>query len=90
MTGDLHPVPTSPIHTAPDYARTSPLAPAGTQATRNRATLLATCEELGISLGSYDLRILTWLAEWEPQTTVVVASLLRRAYAAGQTAGGAS
>ena len=40
----------------------------------------------GVALGAYDRRILDWLAGWEPCTVRTVASLLRRARAAGPEA----
>jgi len=40
----------------------------------------------GVELGAYDRRILDWLAGWDTDTVVTVASLLRRARAAGPEA----
>jgi hypothetical protein len=48
------------------------------------AHLLATCEAAGVQLGAYDVRILTWLAGWEPETVQVVAGLIGRAHTAGR------
>lgn len=33
----------------------------------------------GVQVGSYDQRILDWLAGWEPQTVEVIAALIDRA-----------
>ncbi len=44
----------------------------------NLAMLRAACEEADVELGAYDLRILAWLAGWEPQVCVVVASVHSR------------
>lgn len=37
----------------------------------------------GIELGTYDTRIIEWLAGWEPSTVAVVCGLIRRARATG-------
>lgn len=47
------------------------------------AHLVAACEAAGVELGAYDLRILRWLAGWEPETVQVVMGLVGRAHAAG-------
>lgn len=45
------------------------------------------CAEAGVVLGTYDRRILAWLAGWsEPANSQVVIGLIRRAYAAGREA----
>lgn len=41
--------------------------------------LTRACEEAGVTLGAYDARILRWLANWEPETCMVVAGLITRA-----------
>jgi hypothetical protein len=45
----------------------------------NLAMLRAACEAAGVELGAYDLRILAWLAGWEPQICAVIAGLITRA-----------
>jgi hypothetical protein len=45
----------------------------------NLAMLRAACEGADVELGAYDLRILAWLAGWEPQVCAVVAGLITRA-----------
>lgn len=46
--------------------------------------LTAAFDEAGVPLGAYDLRLLGWLADWEPTTTQQVIDWIRRAHAAGQ------
>jgi len=79
------PAPAEPAGPGPD----GPLhhAPAGPfLAEPQRRTLLA--EALaGVALGAHDRRILAWLAGWEPATVRTIASLLRRARAAGRQEG---
>jgi hypothetical protein len=41
------------------------------------------CTAAGVRLGSFDHRILLWLAGYEPATAAVVAGLIARAHAAG-------
>lgn len=48
-----------------------------------RRHLLDTCAEAGVPLGAFDLRIIDWLAGWEPETVQVVAGLIQRAHRAG-------
>jgi len=43
------------------------------------AMLRAACEKADVELGAYDLRILSWLAGWEPQACAVIAGLITRA-----------
>ncbi|SRR5579875_1313105 len=50
---------------------------------RNAAMLDEACRAAGVRRGAYDYRILAWLAGWEPETCVVVAGLIQRAYLAG-------
>jgi len=50
----------------------------------NLAMLRAACEGADIELGAYDLRILAWLAGWEPQVCAVVAGLITRARSHGE------
>jgi hypothetical protein len=49
----------------------------------NYAYLINACERAGVELGRYDARILTWLANWEPETCAVVAGLICRSHAVG-------
>jgi hypothetical protein len=48
--------------------------------------LLDTLTEVGVQGGSYDHLILAAIGQWEPNTTVIIVGLLKRAYAAGQEA----
>jgi hypothetical protein len=50
----------------------------------NLPMLRAACEEADVELGAYDLRILAWLAGWEPQVCAVVAGLITRARSHGE------
>ena len=50
----------------------------------NLAMLRAACEGADVELGAYDLRILAWLAGWEPQVCAVVAGLITRARSHGE------
>jgi hypothetical protein len=52
----------------------------------NHALLTGACERTGVALGAYDVRILAWLAGWEPQMCAVVVGLITRAHAAGRAA----
>ena len=57
---------------------------AATMTAVNAAALADALE--GVALGAHDRRILDWLAGWEPSTVATVASLVRRARAAGPVA----
>lgn len=46
-----------------------------------RQALMQTLD--GLPLGAYDLRIVDWLATWEPSTVATVCSWIRRARAQG-------
>jgi hypothetical protein len=52
-----------------------------TQAAANLAGLAAALS--GVELGSYDKRIIEWLAGWEPSTVAVICGLISRARALG-------
>jgi len=56
---------------------------AGAWTTGCHRLLEDTCLAAGVQLGAYDHAILLWLADWEPSTAAVVASLIRRAHLAG-------
>jgi hypothetical protein len=45
----------------------------------NLRMLLDTLNAAGVQLGAYDRRIVEWLAEYEPATCMVIASLIARA-----------
>lgn len=45
----------------------------------NRTRLTAACEAAGVELGTYDMRVLYWLARWEPEVCAVVAGIIARA-----------
>src|SRR5215831_15295542 len=50
------------------------------------AALTEACAAAGITLGSFDRRILLWLSGWEPETAQVMVDLISRAHAAGLAA----
>lgn len=52
----------------------------------NLARLHHACERAGITLGTFDDRILAWLAGYEPETCAVIAGVVTRAHAAGLAA----
>jgi len=54
----------------------------------NLARLRVTCERAGVGMGAFDARILAWLAEYEPETCVVIAGLVSRAYASAAAGAG--
>jgi hypothetical protein len=58
---------------------------AGTGTLSGEPMLTAACEAAGIELGTYDRRIIAWLGNWEAQTCVVLAGIIRRAHEAGKT-----
>ena len=57
------------------------------QRTANLAALLAASSDAGVELGSYDHRVLTWLADSEPQIVEVVAAIIERAAVARRLRG---
>jgi len=62
-----------------------PRPPAAGEVTRINAQLLSrACTDAHVELGSYDRKILQWLAGWEPGTVGVVIGLVARAHASGQ------
>ena len=50
----------------------------------NLADLGGTCERARVEVGTYDLRVIEWLAQYEPATVKVIAGLISRAHEAGQ------
>ena len=46
----------------------------------NAAMLTEACDAAAVELGTYDHRILVWLAGWEPATCAVVAGIIARAH----------
>jgi hypothetical protein len=56
----------------------------GRMAPHNERVLRESCAAAGVALGAFDVRIVSWLAGWEPGTCAVVAGLISRAYAAGR------
>lgn len=54
-------------------------ATSGDQINDNLALLTAAATEAGVELGSYDNRVIHWLAGWEPQLCEVVAAIIERA-----------
>jgi hypothetical protein len=65
------PIPTGPV-TYP-----GPLGVLGDD--RQREQLLAVLADAGVELGSYDERIVAWLAEWEWSTVATIAGWIKRA-----------
>jgi hypothetical protein len=55
----------------------------GRMAPHNERMLRESCAAAGVALGAFDVRIVSWLAGWEPETCAVIAGLISRAYAAG-------
>lgn len=47
---------------------------------QNRQMLTGACEAAGVDLGTYDARILGWLAGFEDSTCAVIAGLITRAH----------
>lgn len=85
--------PAGPFETEDD-ARTHPAVRAvyeashassrrGVMDEQNRRLLEEACAAAGVGLGAYDRRILGWLANYEPQTCMVIAGLIARAHQAG-------
>lgn len=52
---------------------------------QNHRLLEESCNAAGVELGHYDHRILLWLANYEPQTCIVIAGLISRAHQAANT-----
>ena len=51
---------------------------------QRRKLLLEACKAAGVELGTYDERIIRWLANWEDSTVAVVSGLIERVYGAGR------
>jgi hypothetical protein len=62
------------------------VAPVGFVSAADRGQLLAGVLA-GVRLGAWDRRIIAWLAGWDAETVLTVASLISRARAAGLAAG---
>ena len=71
-----------------DKARRAPRR--GVMAEANLARLAGACKHAGVTLGTFDTRILEWLAGWEPETCAVIVGLITRAHAAGLSATGSA
>jgi hypothetical protein len=50
----------------------------------NHARLMDVCQATGVTMGAYDVKILAWLANYEPEACAVITGLITRANAAGQ------
>jgi hypothetical protein len=50
----------------------------------NLTLLLDACAAAGVQVGAYDVRILEWLAGYEPSACAVTAGMIRRAHQAGR------
>ncbi|MFJ8589541.1 hypothetical protein ACIRD2_33460 [Streptomyces sp. NPDC093595] len=46
---------------------------------QQRAELLAVLADAGVELGTYDERIVDWMAKWEWSTVATIASWVKRA-----------
>lgn len=53
----------------------------GKMAPHNERLLREALSAAGVDLGAYDLRIMSWLAGWEPQAVAVIAGWVQRAAA---------
>ena len=53
----------------------------GVLAEANHARLMDACQAAGVTLGAFDTKILTWLANYEPETCAVITGLITRANA---------
>ena len=51
---------------------------------QNRVLLVRACEAAGVKLGTYDRRVLRWLAGYEDSLCGSFAGMIARAYEAGQ------
>jgi hypothetical protein len=58
----------------------------GKMTPHNQRMLLDALAGAGVYLGTYDHRIVEWLAGWEPQTVAVIAGWVQRASEADQSA----
>jgi hypothetical protein len=56
---------------------------AGQHVPHHLRILMDACSDSGVFVGAFDLRILTWLANYEDTTCAVIAGLIRRAHEAG-------
>ena len=83
---DLRPLDVEPVSVRAPY---DVRRPAVWDVAAVRAEYLAVLHEplTGIPLGTYDQRMLAWLAGWDVPTVGTVASLLHRARAARRLAG---
>ena len=45
----------------------------GRMAPLNLALLVDTCTMAGVELGAFDRRVLAWLSNWEPESSMVIA-----------------
>ncbi|MCW2904117.1 MAG: hypothetical protein JWO67_6382 [Streptosporangiaceae bacterium] len=67
-----------------DQLHTAVLAASGERRTGlmtslNHRLLVAACGDVGVHLGAYDQRFLSWMSNWEPELCVVLAGIIRRA-----------
>jgi hypothetical protein len=46
--------------------------------------LTEACSAAGVELGAFDRRVLTWLANWEPESAAAIAGMITRAHDAGR------
>jgi hypothetical protein len=44
------------------------------------------CQDAGVTLGAFDVKVLTWLANYEPETCAVITGLITRANVASRAA----
>lgn len=88
-------IPTGPIETEPRpdpaWTRGRMVMPFTDEvrarlAREDAAILLDELAAAGVELGAYDRRQIAWLAGWEYETLVTIASWVKRAHAAGKSA----
>ncbi|MDQ3153764.1 MAG: hypothetical protein M3R63_19315 [Actinomycetota bacterium] len=80
----LGPLNSAPVSLYPPFARPGGWDRYPTQAERYIALLTALD---GVDVGSHDVRVLHWLAGWNPPTVATVCALLHRAHGAGYREG---
>ena len=56
----------------------------GRMAPHTSLMILDSCRAARVDLGAYDMRIVSWLGQWEPETVAVIAGLIERAYRDGR------
>lgn len=78
---DLRPLDRQPVSIHPPFTLARPITH-DLEANRREFLAAVSAPLAGLPLGTYDLRIIAWLAKWDVPTVGAVASLLYRARAA--------